>query len=112
MPGGGALERLQATLCEAELYAGLAGRHAHHEPDYLAGHLDRAVVEAAVVPGRFELPPVSGVRYFGFVDPSGGSSDSMTLAISHREKNGVAVLEAISERRSPFSPEDVTGEFA
>jgi Phage Terminase len=75
-------------------------------------YISREVVEAAVVPGRFELPPVSGVRYFGFVDPSGGSSDSMTLAIAHREKNGVAVLDAIRERRPPFSPEDVTGEFA
>jgi hypothetical protein len=70
------------------------------------------VVEAAVVPGRFELPPVSTVRYFAFVDPSGGSSDSMTLAIAHREPNGVAVLDAIRERRPPFSPEDVTAEFA
>ena len=78
----------------------------------VAAYVDRAVVEAAVVPGRFELPPVSGVRYFGFVDPSGGSSDSMTLAIAHREADGRAVLDAIRERRPPFSPEDVTGEFA
>ena len=69
-------------------------------------------MEAAVVPGRFELPPISTTRYFAFVDPSGGSSDSMTLAIAHREPNGVAILDAIRERRSPFSPEDVTAEFA
>jgi hypothetical protein len=78
----------------------------------VAAYIDRAVVEAAVVPGRFELPPISTARYFAFVDPSGGSSDSMTLAIAHREPNGVAVLDAIRERRPPFSPEDVTGEFA
>jgi hypothetical protein len=78
----------------------------------VAAYVDRAVVEAAVVPARFELPPVSGLRYFGFVDPSDGSSDSMTLAITHREKDGRAVLDAIRERRPPFSPEDVTGEFA
>ena len=34
-------------------------------------------------------------------DPSGGSSDSMTLAIAHRE-NGSAVLDAIREVRPPF----------
>ena len=78
----------------------------------VAAYVDRAVVEAAVVPGRFELPPVPGVRYFGFVDPSGGSSDSMTLAITHRERDGRAVLDVIRERRPPFSPEDCTAEFA
>jgi hypothetical protein len=40
------------------------------------------VVEAAVVQGRFELPPTPGGVYVAFVDPSGGSSDSMTLAIA------------------------------
>jgi hypothetical protein len=78
----------------------------------VAAYVDRAVVEAAVVPGRYELPPVSGTRYFGFVDPSGGSSDSMTLAIAHREPDGRAVLDVIRERRPPFSPEDCTAEFA
>ena len=69
-------------------------------------------MDDAVAPGRYELFPVSGVSYFGFVDPSGGSSDSMTLAIAHREKDGRAVLDAVRERRPPFSPEDVTSEFA
>jgi hypothetical protein len=75
-------------------------------------YVPREVVEAAVVPGRYELAPISTVRYFAFVDPSGGTSDSMTLAIAHREKDGRAVLDAIRERRPPFSPEDVTSEFA
>ena len=60
---------------------------------------------------RFELPPVGGVRYFGFVDPSGGSQDSFTLAIAHQEK-GTAVLDCVRERRPPFSPEAVVREFA
>jgi hypothetical protein len=38
-------------------------------------------VEACVVPGCLELPLLRNTRYFAFVDPSGGSSDSMTLAI-------------------------------
>ena len=68
-------------------------------------------VEGAVVPQRFELQPVSGVRYFGFVDPSGGSQDSMTLAVAHHE-NGKVVLDAVREKRPPFSPEAVSAEFA
>jgi hypothetical protein len=72
----------------------------------------REVVDAAVVPGRYELSPVSGVSYVAFVDPSGGSSDSMTLAIAHRDRDGRAILDAVRERRPPFSPDEVVQEFA
>ena len=68
-------------------------------------------VDAVVVTGRYELPRVSGVRYHAFVDPSGGSQDSMTLAIAHNEK-GTAVLDAVREHKPPFSPEAVVSEFA
>jgi hypothetical protein len=79
----------------------------------LADFIDRAVVESVIVQGRFELPPSSHHTYTAFCDPSGGSSDSMTLALAHRdEQSGRAVLDAVRERRPPFSPEDVTQEFA
>jgi hypothetical protein len=68
-------------------------------------------VEAVVEVGCRERAPVQGVRYFSFVDPSGGSSDSMTLAIAHRDKD-LAVLDCVRERRAPFSPEAVVKEFA
>ena len=68
-------------------------------------------VEAVVIPGRFELPPLDGFQHYAFVDPSGGSQDSMTLAVAHRE-NGKAVLDAVREKKPPFSPEAVVGEFA
>ncbi|MCH8269428.1 MAG: hypothetical protein IH846_18170 [Acidobacteria bacterium] len=71
----------------------------------------REAVEAVTVPERRELPPVSGLSYEAYCDPSGGSQDSMTLAIAHHEK-GRAVLDALRERRPPFSPEDVVREFA
>jgi hypothetical protein len=75
--------------------------------------ISREVVEAAIVPGRHELPPMTGISYQAFIDPSGGSGqDSMTLAICHRDKDGTAILDAIRERRPPFSPEAVTNEFA
>lgn len=75
------------------------------------GFISCETVEACVIADRRELPPVEGVRYVAFVDPSGGSQDSMTLGIAHVEE-GVAILDAIRERRPPFSPEDVTKEFA
>jgi hypothetical protein len=71
----------------------------------------REAVDAVVVPERRELPPVEGVQYQAFTDPSGGSSDSMTLAIAHRE-DGSAVLDLIREVRPPFSPEVVVQDFA
>lgn len=78
----------------------------------LADFVSRAAVDVVVVPGRIELPPAAGAVYVAFVDPSGGSSDSMTLAIAHLDKNGRAILDAVRERRPPFSPEGVVQEFA
>jgi len=68
------------------------------------------VVEAAV--GDYvELSPAASCRYHGFVDPSGGNGgDAFTVAISHRDGDGV-VIDAVRERRPPFSPGDVITEF-
>jgi hypothetical protein len=77
----------------------------------IAAFVDRAVVEACVAPGRHELPRQANARYVGFVDPSGGSSDSMTLCIAHKEGENV-VIDCIRERRPPFSPDDCVREFA
>jgi hypothetical protein len=72
----------------------------------------REVVEAAIAPGRHELPPLPGVVYTAFVDPSGGSADAFTLAVAHAEREGRVILDCIRERRPPFSPEAVTAEYA
>ena len=50
--------------------------------------------------GRCELPPEPGVAYSGFVDPSGGVSDSMTLAIGHLGRNNACILDAAVEIRA------------
>jgi hypothetical protein len=36
----------------------------------------------------------------------------MTLAIAHRDADGRAILDAVRERRPPFSPEATVAEFA
>jgi hypothetical protein len=69
------------------------------------------VLEACVAPGLFEIAPMGGVHYTAFCDPSGGSSDSMTLAIAHRESAGVAVLDCVREVRAPFQPESAVEDF-
>ena len=55
--------------------------------DDINDFVSRDVVEACVIRGRGELLPTRGITYHAFVDPSGGSSDSMTLAICHRDKD-------------------------
>jgi hypothetical protein len=60
---------------------------------------------------HFELPPAQQHRYHAFVDPSGGSSDSFTLGIAHRERERI-VIDAVREVQPPFSPERVVEDFA
>jgi hypothetical protein len=69
-------------------------------------------LEAVTIKGRTELTPQYETSYVAFVDPSGGSSDSMTLAISHRDRNGRAVLDRVLEKKPPFNPETVVSDFA
>ena len=74
--------------------------------------VSREAVEACVGDYR-EMAPASSCYYRAFVDPSGGSADSFTLAISHKDRTrDTIVIDAVRERRPPFSPEDVVAEFA
>jgi len=74
----------------------------------------REAVDAAVVPGRHELPPVEGLRYFGFADAAGGSGgDSFTAAVAHFERaTKHIVVDGLRERRPPFSPAATIEEHA
>ena len=77
--------------------------------------ISREAVEAVTSVGVLERGHISGQRYYSFVDPSGGSSDSMTLAIAHMEQRNsekTVILDAIREVRAPFSPEQCVDEFA
>jgi hypothetical protein len=76
----------------------------------LEAFLSRDLVESCVVPGRHHLPPIPGVHYTAFIDPSGGVGDSMTLGIAHREGERV-ILDLLHERRAPLSPEATVAEF-
>jgi hypothetical protein len=78
----------------------------------IEGFVALEVVEACVGDYR-EQQHVAGITYRAFVDPSGGSEDSFTLAISHRDrKNDLVVIDAVRERHPPFSPEQVVEDFA
>ena len=100
----------------AEMYAedherALAEFGAQFRSDIVA-FITREAIEDVLARGVRELPPGDGITYVAFCDPSGGSADSMTLAIGHCEASGLAVLDSVREIRPPFSPDSVVEEFA
>jgi hypothetical protein len=78
----------------------------------IESYIAREVIEAATAHGQFERPPLGDVDYTGFVDPSGGSADSFTLAIGHRGGDERGILDCVREVRPPFSPDSVVQDFA
>jgi len=66
-----------------------------------------------IVSGRRALTPQDGVKYFGFVDMSGGSSDAAVLGIAHKADDRV-VLDTLVKQdgRPPFNPRNAVTKFA
>ncbi len=83
-----------------------------HWRDDLASFLPRDLLDAAVDPGVIVRPPQPNIHYIAGCDPSGGRGDSFTAAIAHREKDGMIVLDALFEAKSPFNPSAVVSEIA
>jgi hypothetical protein len=84
----------------------------------IAAFVSREVVDSAVLPGVFEIPHVHGEDYVAFCDPSGGSSDSFTLAVATNRPDedddeiATGALVCLREFRPPFSPDDVVSEIS
>lgn len=113
-----ATRKMNPTVPQRTIDAAMEADPASAQAEYLAqfrtdveAFVSREAVEACVSAGVRERPHVLKGRYVAFVDPSGGSADSMTLAIGHAEKE-LSVIDAVRERKPPFSPEDVVAEFA
>lgn len=114
----GASRDFNPTLSQSVVDRALERDHAAASAEYLAqfrtdveSFVAREAVDACVDQGVFERPAISGLRYRAFVDPSGGSADSMTVAIAHKEGDE-RVLDCLREVRPPFSPAAVVAEFA
>ena len=73
--------------------------------------VSREAIEACVAADVKVRSPLSGVRYSGFCDPSGGTSDAMAMAVAHQDGN-VVVLDCLVEHKPPFSPDVTCREFA
>jgi hypothetical protein len=71
------------------------------------------IVEACIAHGIHERAPERGVTYWGFCDPSGGSSDSFTMCVGHMPyAQETIVVDCLREARPPFSPEAVVKEYS
>ena len=68
------------------------------------------MLEQCTVKGRSDLPPPPTIPYVAFVDPSGGKSDSFTVAIAHQE-GSKAVIDVARAWPAPFDPGVVTAEI-
>ena len=76
----------------------------------IESYISYEVVQACIG-DHVEMAPLPANKYHGFADPSGGSADSFTMAISHRDGERV-VIDATREVKPPFSPEAVIDDFA
>lgn len=75
--------------------------------------LDIEVVENAIDRKIFERPFEEGVEYVGFIDPSGGKSDSFSGGLAFQDKETKKVILAVlREARPPFRPESICEEYS
>jgi hypothetical protein len=105
---------LPQTVIDRAMERDAAGAAAEYLAQFrtdIEGFVTIEAVRACVPAGVRERLPDKKLRYSGFVDPSGGSADSMTLAVGHREGT-TAILDAVREVKPPFSPEATVSEFA
>ena len=79
--------------------------------DDIATFINRELIESAVDLSVTVRPPVAGISYRAFCDPSGGMSDSFTCGIAHAEGE-IAVLDCLLEIAAPFNPTTATGDVA
>ena len=78
----------------------------------IAGFVSREAIADCCCARCLRARAGGGFSYCAFVDPSGGSADSITLAIGHQQGTPpvtIAVVDAVREIRPPFSPENVVG---
>jgi hypothetical protein len=112
----GASRDLHPDLPEADIQAEYDKDYAFASAEY--GAQFRTDLESFVSPeivdactdADFERPYNPNHGYMAFIDPSGGSADSMTMAIAHCEE-GITVLDVVREVAPPFNPSEVVDQF-
>jgi hypothetical protein len=74
----------------------------------------RELIEGAVDSGVKVRPPIPGVKYSAFADPSGGVSDSFCASVSHREgfDGETVVVDCVLEIPAPCNPVEAARHIA
>jgi hypothetical protein len=82
--------------------------------DDLSSYVPRELIEGAVDNGVKVRPPVPGVRYSAFADPSGGVSDSFCASVSHREgfDGESVIIDCVIEIPAPCNPVEAARQIA
>jgi hypothetical protein len=80
--------------------------------DDLSTWLDRELIEANVDFGVTVRPPVPGIVYSAYADPSSGVGDDYTCAVGHLDDKGVSVLDCLVSVAPPFDPVRATEQIA
>ncbi len=113
----GASRDFNPSLLQSVVDRALERDHAAASAEFLAqfrndieGFVSYEIVQACVG-DHVEMAPLPRRHYHAFVDPSGGSADSFTLAISHRDGERI-IVDATREVKPPFSPEGVIDDFS
>jgi hypothetical protein len=108
---------MNATVPQSYIDREIASNPSKNRSEYLSefrndveGFVSLDTVKACVGP-YIERGHDSSQRYVAFVDPSGGRSDSFTLAIGHREGDALHI-DGVWAKPAPFSPDQVISEFA
>ncbi len=105
---------LPERVVEAAKARDLAAALAEYEAEF------RNDIEAYIDPEQLarltrseppEIPPMNGTRYMAFTDASGGGPDGFSLCIGHVEKNGLVVIDLVTERTHK-APASVVEEYA
>jgi hypothetical protein len=107
------------TIPEEEIARELERDPIRNTAEYLAEFRDDVssfvspeVVRQCTI-GVTARPPGQSITYLAFCDPSGGSADSMTLAIGHFDSaKQTVIVDCLLEQRVPFSPELCVRDFS
>ena len=79
----------------------------------LSSLFDDALIDMAIDYSRPpELPPVPGIKYRCFVDPSGGRHDAACIAIAHKDQDGIVIVDVLRGVAAPHDPQIVAEDFA
>lgn len=103
-------DRVIAAAKERDLASAMAEYMAEFRND-IASFIDVEVLNRCTRSEPLTLPPMPGVRYMAFVDPSGGGSDEYSLCIGHIEKPYRLVVDLLVGQRR-VNPATVTTDYA